>query len=252
MNRKYFFDLDGTLLNSNSEIESSTLDLLKLYKIEPIICSGRPISDIKDILIKYNINFDSIIGLNGSHIVHNGIDFYKSFISESIKYELFSDIKSYFPDLRIEFKGFENRFYSSKRPIDFVQPKKDNAIIGDLDSLINNEIASIMIVSKCFKSHQNNIAKLKKKYEGIINVEQSHSNFIEFYSSNSSKGKAIELLTKDLQVETICFGDNQNDLSMFEICNYAFAVKNDLKNNYMVCNSIDEAIIQSQKIGENL
>ena len=64
-----FFDIDGTLTNSNKDITKNTLNTLKRAKKEGIIivlCSGRSNSYITNLI---NTNYlDFIISSNGSRI----------------------------------------------------------------------------------------------------------------------------------------------------------------------------------------
>lgn len=84
-----FFDLDGTLLNDESiiteEIEAA-IGTLKNNGHLPIIATGRPYSQIADIL--ENTIIDSYILLNGQTIIIEGETVFSSNFSGDLMHDL--------------------------------------------------------------------------------------------------------------------------------------------------------------------
>ncbi|MFK7977428.1 MAG: HAD hydrolase family protein, partial [Halioglobus sp.] len=63
-------------------------------------------------------------------------------------------------------------------------------------------------------------------YAGIA-IEGEGWHWIDVHHNDASKGGAIELLKKDLGVSrVICFGDSDNDLSMFAMADECYAPSN--------------------------
>ena len=59
--------------------------------------------------------------------------------------------------------------------------------------------------------------------------EPQYAWFMDINMINNSKGKAINILLKYLNInkdQTICFGDQMNDYPMFESCKYSVAMIN--------------------------
>ena len=80
-----FFDLDGTLYNSNHQIEPSSLQAihqLQKNNILAVIATGRARSEISDILKMTNIN--SYITNNGASITLNDQIIYHNYIKPTL------------------------------------------------------------------------------------------------------------------------------------------------------------------------
>ena len=75
---------------------------------------------------------------------------------------------------------------------------------------------------------------IKKLNRGInkdekLAIVQSEKGLIDITSSGVSKGDALIILSKHLDVDlskTIVFGDNHNDISMFKVAGLSIAVNN--------------------------
>ena len=66
-----FFDLDGTLFNSNIDLLPSSYDAIKKLKqnnMIPMIATGRTPLEVVNLMKETNI--DSIIGMNGQVVVY--------------------------------------------------------------------------------------------------------------------------------------------------------------------------------------
>ena len=75
------------------------------------------------------------------------------------------------------------------------------------------------------------IAEEIEKIEGInVNYYKDvyeDCYFLEAYSSEASKANGIKYLSKYINYKNvICFGDNLNDIPMFELANEAYATAN--------------------------
>lgn len=76
--------------------------------------------------------------------------------------------------------------------------------------------------------------KTKKKIQEIL-AQHHHcsaaftKHYVEIYSTNTSKGIALKELMNHLNIkeeEVACIGDGENDLSMFDVAGYKFAIGN--------------------------
>ena len=58
-------------------------------------------------------------------------------------------------------------------------------------------------------------------------IEDRRLNWIDIHHRSGSKGGAVELLKEELGLkQVICFGDSDNDLSMFALADEAYAPEN--------------------------
>jgi hydroxymethylpyrimidine pyrophosphatase-like HAD family hydrolase len=82
--------------------------------------------------------------------------------------------------------------------------------------------------------HYDKLAPIYQQLEGIPNLNcvlykdnYSPEWYLEIYSQNASKYHAVQFLRSYLELDHIvCFGDNRNDLPLFEACDYKLAVGN--------------------------
>ena len=60
-------------------------------------------------------------------------------------------------------------------------------------------------------------------------MQESNVHWVDIHHSEGSKGAAVLQLKKDLGARNVvCFGDSDNDLSMFETADEAYAPENSL------------------------
>ena len=63
-------------------------------------------------------------------------------------------------------------------------------------------------------------------YSGVA-MERKDLKWVDFHHSSASKGDALNLLRQQLNISSlICFGDSDNDLSMFQIADECYAPDN--------------------------
>ncbi len=78
------------------------------------------------------------------------------------------------------------------------------------------------------------IKKIAKEIESIEGITVNYYKdvyedcyFLEAYSSEASKANGIKYLSKYIDYsKVICFGDNLNDIPMFELANESYATQN--------------------------
>lgn len=216
-----FFDLDGTLTNNKKIISKENIDALKKLKdknIKIVFCSGRWDSYIE----KYNENLnlvDYIISDNGSCI--KDLNSNKIIYEESLNKYLIDEIINYcsLNKLELIFNSSNKRYYNFTS----INSKIYQAVIickskEEIDKIIkyinNNKYLKLSYISL---SYYNDIKK--DKYTVNINLKQT------------SKGNSCKYLLNYLNIpknNSICFGDNDNDIDMFNNCGIRIAMKNGL------------------------
>lgn len=218
-----FFDLDGTLLNHKHQISDRLIRSLTLLKNKGIVialASGRTYTYVKKIAAKVE-TIDYLICNNGSIITDKDKVIYEKKIDDVIANTLwqYASINSLGLILNTSSLQMVNRhnhhsLTDNYQIIDDI-PKdtniyqmtftsKNKEAISSLLNYLEDIPVKIAYVSKGY--YDNN-------YDGEISVD--------VINNESSKGIAImNLLTRlNLSKENaICFGDNVNDLEMFDTC----------------------------------
>lgn len=236
-----FFDIDGTLINSNKEITNNTITTLNnLYSrgIEIVLCSGRPNSYIINLSKKiYGIRYS--ISSNGAEIydMHTKKNIYDS----KINFNYISSIWNYCINNKLAIIiNTKYEKYTNK----FINNIKDYIILENIKTIKKKNIYQIVI-------NFNNYEEMNKLKEfitnnsslKIINCSLDYLNkniygyhWFDIVNNDVSKGKAIKKLLSKLNIDknnAICFGDSINDIEMFNECGIKVAMGNaldELKN----------------------
>jgi len=250
-----FFDIDGTLTNSNKVITEKTLKTLnKLTEngIELVICSGRGNSYVLN-LIKNIKSSNYIISSNGAEIydITNKNNIYSNKID-------FKKIKSLYNyainnNLNIIFSSIYNRYVNYEPRI-----MADIIYLNDINILNEIDIYQVIIIDEEYY----NMKKLEENIKNfsdikIINYSIDYQNKIEYgdhwfdvVNKDVDKGKGITNLLNKLNIDksnAICFGDGINDIDMFESCGIKVAMGNAIeiikeKADYITDSNDDEGI----------
>jgi len=234
-------DMDGTLLNSEGLIsKENELALKNLEKkgVEIIIASGRT-----DLMMK---SFIRQLKLRGHIICCNGglvkkIETGEVVYSKAIDKDTADVIIKYCFENSVNFLVYtENRVYSNinnprakhfedlneklphdlHTPIEYIEYDY-KYIFAEID------VFKILIVEKDEK-RKDFYAHHFSEFTNLA-VVSSAEGLLDICASNISKGSALKALSKKLSVnldQVIAFGDNYNDLDMFEIVGLPIAMEN--------------------------
>lgn len=235
-----FFDLDGTLTNDNKIISTNNINAIKKLKdknIKIVFSSGRWDSYIEEYNKNLNI-IDYIICNNGSCIIdlnNNKIIFEQFFnkqqINEIINYCTNNNLELIFNSYHKRYNKFDNINTNIYQGVIICNKKED--IDKLIDYTNNSKELKLTYISS---SYYNNI--LKNKYTVNINLK------------NTSKGNSVKYLLDYLKIDkkdSMCFGDNDNDIDMFDNCGIKIAMENSLnklkeKADYITLSNIDDGV----------
>lgn len=230
-------DLDGTLLNEYHEISEINVNALKKaqalnYKI--ILCSGRDTQAIrqyaKELDLYNNNNFIvSYNGAKGYFLKENGEEellFETAFTTNEIR-----TINELVGNLGENFISYSGVKANAREPQKYIDQMSDN-----LSYEVGNEIVGDNILKAFIQDEPENIQEMYVDVETIIkeklphiNIFTSTKNIIEITPSEAAKGIGIRKVFSliDASPENlICFGDQNNDLSMFKYAKYSVAMAN--------------------------
>lgn len=247
---KWFLDIDGTLADDFGNVNSSNIEMMRRHSSDFVLVSGRNMHGLQSFLDEHTLHVDTIGG-NGSfisyrnsvvdrinifekkvakkvfdylnntkipYIIHTisgiilmgWIDYNKASEKlaeyhadrEASSYQTWVDgYKSVFSE-NIEKTLYNYEDFSSIN--DFISFELFPGIeTSSLKYFIENQFPTLM----CCKSYLTNLEVLPKGVDKGNGVN-------EYINLSRYKGK------------TICVGDNENDLTMLQNADYAFAVKN--------------------------
>ena len=237
------FDLDGTLLNRESQISPytrDTLDMLAQRGVAYTVATGRTLHASREILDGH--------GFSLPHIYKNGVVIWNP-QQEAYSHTCFLDLEEiehvlnailsqgiapfiftvephnrhaiYHPPLN---RDMEMRLASSFAARDGVEvlpvaQLPHNAQISNISSL--GDPAAIDAIVEMVDGDPDLVA-----YAGTA-MEGEKLKWIDVHHLEASKGSAVDLLKSELGAQTVlCFGDSDNDLSLFASADESYAPAN--------------------------
>lgn len=244
MNTLYISDLDGTLLQPNVELSAKTLSILNGLLdsgLDFTIATARSIASVKYILKDLKLSLPVIL--------MNGVCIYDFGKQDYIKVETLSDkskelLMSVIEDNQL--KGFAyaikdgvmSTYYedlNSKALRDFYQERVD---LYQKKFTQVEQFSSLIQEPLVYFSLMDHKEKLEPIYHIIENIPDLNCTFykdnyspefwyLETFSKTASKYHAVQYLRTYLAADrVVCFGDNRNDLPMFEASDLKIAVGN--------------------------
>ena len=237
------FDLDGTLLNEKSQISDFTKETLKLLSVNNIaytVATGRTLYSAEHIVAGHNFILPHIYS-NGVIVwdpEHESLSLDNLLSTEDTHYVLEA---SFLQKLTPFISAVDN---NNRQHI--YHPAIQNPIEQNLlDTYLSRANSTILPIGKMPADvHITNISMIGHgddidAMQTVINtqthliaysgpaVEGSDLKWMDIHHNQANKGSAVEALRDKLEAEhVICFGDSDNDLSMFAIANESFAPSN--------------------------
>lgn len=245
MNAKtlYISDLDGTLLNSSAELSIGTTDVLNRL-IQSGVCFSFATARTPTTAFRL---FDRI-SLNTPFVLMNGVVVYDPISKHYIKKENLTratvtsvidvmhemEMTGVFYGLNGEtlFAYYERIGNSAQQAFFDERRTKYNKVFTQVSDLseVADEIVYIM-----FLDTTADIERLYQKISSIPNFNYAKyqdtyytdTSFMEIFSTSASKYRAINFLKDCYGFERVVgFGDNLNDIPLFEACDESYAVAN--------------------------
>lgn len=240
----YISDLDGTLLNSEKKISRRTgiiINELIDSGLNFTIATARPPDLISDIISPINLKLPAIF--------HNGVFVFdiikkKYLTSYMFETEVLKAVLQLLEENKLspfiyalDKEGNRNIHYKGLLNYgqDYYVKYKSN--LGDkrfkkvdiFNERLFCNVYAILIIDKD-EVLVNIYKKLEMEYDVNCNyMQDTYSKYywLEITNKNASKKSAAQFLKEYLKADRlICFGDNLNDLSMFEISDSSYAVYN--------------------------
>ncbi|MDP3313632.1 Cof-type HAD-IIB family hydrolase [Lutibacter sp.] len=224
-------DMDGTLLNSKSEVSDrffTIFNQLKCQNIQFIAASGRQYHSIVDRL--YPIKNDiTIIAENGGMVKQGEIELFSTTLLQencikSIK--LLRTISNTYIVLcgkEMAYIETEDEHFISM----FQNYYSKFTIVKDLTKVADDNF--LKIAAYHFECSETYIFPVVKHLENEMQVIVSGEHWLDISHDNANKGYALNILQNKWGItkeETMVFGDYNNDLNMLELGYFSYAMEN--------------------------
>lgn len=223
-------DLDGTLLqNGQNDVSDKAIDLInKLNEYDVLFApaSGRQLPSLKRLFAQVADNLIYIC-LNGAMVVYKNEIIYKAKMDREKSIELLSDIVNREGcEFLLDTEKTAYLLTSDEKYVEYLKNdvKIDYVRINDY-SEIKEDILKISIYQRdgIDLSKDYFLDKWGDTFKGTV----SGKCFMDFVAPSVNKGVALEKIKEKYNIETeftMCFGDNYNDLEMFDAAYFSYAM----------------------------
>ena len=245
MIKLFAFDIDGTLLDNDSNLPESSIKAIKKLDdagIKVVFASGRVFPSIKHIQKSLGIN-GPIVSTNGSLISFDGYDIFKSYYIDD---DLLDKLYEFCIKHKLEFHFYdEENYYSNRLNLERIRHLKienDYGMNYQVDLIIKNNPVSYLKSQgkKAVKFQVSGIDKKEIPRQEIINllveefgndlyITASGDSLIEIGNKNATKWSSIEEICEKLGIDTsevAAIGDAYNDIPMVKGAGLGFAMGN--------------------------
>ena len=238
-------DLDGTLLNSNKEVSIKSTEILnKLIDngVNFTVATARTPATVVDLLQDVNIKLPAVL-MNGvllydikeekyiniKEIEKDTVDKVFDVLNKFDKNAMVYGIRN--NHLWVYHKEFEYsweyNFYKERAD----RKQKTFLKVENYQECINESKIINFIVFDKYEKIKGIYEELKKideiSVEYYEDIYEKGCYFLEAYSAEASKANGIKLLSDYIEHDKlICFGDNLNDIPMFELADECYATAN--------------------------
>lgn len=227
-------DIDGTLIPEGTHEFPKELgqiiDRLKKQGVMFVAASGR---QYKSMYRFFQDKAEDVIFVsgNGSYVCCRDYDIKEERMPKDILEKLVLELRS------MEAEGY--CFMAESKDTAYVETKNEEF----KDLLVNGYHYEITIVEDILKEcegilkislyHKSQIKaaadKMIPEWGQALKVLRSGTNWVDFMNDGVDKGSAIASIQQVMGIskeETMCFGDNTNDVGMFSQAKYSYAVEN--------------------------
>lgn len=240
-------DIDGTLLNSKSQLNPKTKEtLLKLQRngYHLVLASGRPTPSVVDIAKELEMDhYDSyILTFNGAHVMNYQSKevIYQQPLSVEASKAILAHLESfdvvpmicigdtmYVEDVfsgMVEYKG------SMINIIEY-ESRSGNYKLCEVDNLkdfVSQPLSKILITGNV-DYLEANLESFKEPFNDTNTITKSADFFVEFTDFEVDKARSLETILNRLGVSmdnVIAFGDGMNDLTLLQSAKIGVAMEN--------------------------
>lgn len=229
-------DLDGTLLNSNSELPSEYIKQIKALltpQVKLTMASGRGFASVKTFADKFPVDLP-VICEGGAVIVDpvTGALVYQDFIDKEVVKAIAQHLVNggyecnfylYKGQNLTCYKRPEVPLFTDKEPAPVVNTDLSDIPEEDLDGV--RKIAIILDEKYLYQLQD----ELRSAFGDSINVMRADDGCLDIMRAGVSKGSALKHLLEICNIEpqnVMAIGDNESDATMFDVVGFSVAMAN--------------------------
>lgn len=223
-------DVDGTLVRDGShDVNPELFDVIRRLKEKGIlfaVASGRQFPSIHRLFAPVE-NDVIFIAENGAYVVCRDTEMSISPMKRELVQEIVEDMRS-MPDCILTASGKEATYIESRDEefLDLLVNGYHNEV-----RVVDDVLLADTVIIKLALYHKDGIAsaaqQLIPKWRNRVKVVVAGALWLDFMDEDVDKGHAlakIQSITGIDKEETICFGDNSNDVGMFHQSGRSHAV----------------------------
>jgi len=227
--KMFVFDLDGTLLDSKKQLSKRSrkaIEDLNRLGNKITIATARPPRATRHILDLFSFPID-LVSYNGSVISSYQFGEHSFAIHNDLFRKLHNYLRESDPNSIISIENSD--MWSCTQHFDFcsffhTSHGPQNVSIVDFLEKCPNKI----LVNNCTRA-----TGLVEMFNDLVNIIVTDGgSLIQIMPKNSSKERAVEYLLQKHTItfeDTICFGDDHNDLGLFLKCGNSIAMENGIE-----------------------
>ncbi|WP_157777146.1 HAD family hydrolase [Erysipelothrix larvae] len=231
MNRKpikmVLTDLDATLLKDDKTLSEYTLNVIQRLRdkdIKFVPATARAHRVLQRLQLLSILPHDSLILLNGGRIMKDEFVIFDQGLNPNQRDHVLKILCSHFPTERISVEMNDTMYVNHN--IWEVDPYEQNYVLTDFSDLPQAISPRIIIGLKSLDDYPRLLDCLPD-FMYAHNIEGT--SLCRVLHRSVSKAGAIQHLCEMWgfdRSEIVCFGDDLNDIEMFEYCDHAVAVEN--------------------------
>ncbi len=244
-----FFDLDGTLFDNEKNVSKeniAAINQLRENNILPIISTGRNIFEIQYVIDETGIN--SLVSANGSYVQYEGKKLRAEVISDEVIDSMLAFAKK---------QGDVVAFYNNA----------EFALTAENDlTKVNYQLLRLTphVEPDFYKTHEVNFLNVfnydkdklyQTHFKDVLSLVRNNPRCMDTMNWGVSKQTGIQALLSEAKLGDLpsyAFGDQLNDLQMFEEVDYPVAMGNghpDVKKkaDFVTTSNIEGGIVNGLK-----
>lgn len=225
-------DLDGTLLKANKEVSDRSIKAIlncASHGMKFIFATARPPRAVKAFLPEMLLKLGSFVYYNGAYIncIHTGNNIHSA-ITPALTAEVLDYCLACNPDLDISLEVRDT--WMSLKPYDAetIMKVKGQPIVRSLMELKQQEVSKILFTGDLDRT------AFQERFEGIFNILVTDQGELTQVSAlNASKEHAVSMICDAMGVamqDVMVFGDDVNDIGLFDRCGWPVAMGNAIEN----------------------
>lgn len=220
-------DLDGTLLNSNKKVSNRNVQAIINccgHGMKFVVATARPPRTVRSLLPREIYESASFIYYNGGLISDKETSFEKHFaIPKEISEEIIDYWHVHFPAANIGLE-VKDRWFSNQEIIGEAYNLDEKPVVLEIAQLKTYSPTKILI------TEFNQLEPFKELFQDKVNITVTdQGTLIQVTNEGVSKASGVLAISDHLDIppsEMIAFGDDFNDMEMFEIAGYSVAMDN--------------------------